>query len=334
VDWSNERYVRVYTRDTDDWLCLSWEARALLGFLFRKVDRAGVLETKRGARGVAAIVMMPPAIVATALPELLADGCVVEHELGYCIPNFIEAQEAAQSDKQRAKESRERRRLRGRTSQPVTDRHVTSQNVTFESRSERPRDDSSHGVTARHSASLQPSQTDLDKDLERAAFQESSLDQALPFPEPDRRSIVRAERVVPVGAPPPGTALPMPPNWEPEHEPDLEEDARSLGVDLAGELVKLRGRGEEHADWQARWREWLGYAIAFARKNTRKPPQTSAQAAAASAAIAARARAEEARERDQRAENARKAAADLAEVQRAARQALETLSPRPKAAGT
>ena len=53
MDWSNERYVRVYTRDTTTWKILSWEARALLQFLIRKVDRSGVVDTGRhGARGL------------------------------------------------------------------------------------------------------------------------------------------------------------------------------------------------------------------------------------------------------------------------------------------
>lgn len=110
MDWSNERYVRLYTRDTDSWLVLSWQARALLTFLLRKVDRAGVLETKRGALGVAAAVGMPLDEVQRALPELLTDGCVTEHGRGYVIPNFLAAQEAIQSDKQRSKEYRQRRR--------------------------------------------------------------------------------------------------------------------------------------------------------------------------------------------------------------------------------
>lgn len=110
MDWSNERYVRVYVRDTDDWLVLSWQARSLWLLIMRKLDRAGVLETKRGWRGVAAITGMPQDVVESALAELLADGCIKEHPSGYVAHNFIEAQETASSDQHRKRESRARRR--------------------------------------------------------------------------------------------------------------------------------------------------------------------------------------------------------------------------------
>jgi hypothetical protein len=110
MDWSNERYVRMYVRDTETWLELSWQARSVWMHVLRKVDRAGVLETRRGVRGIALIVAMPTEIVEVALPELLADGCLRPHPIGYVVPNFIAAQEAPQSDRQRSRESRARRR--------------------------------------------------------------------------------------------------------------------------------------------------------------------------------------------------------------------------------
>ena len=35
--WEDERYVRVYTRDTPEWCLLSWEARALFLLLLTAV---------------------------------------------------------------------------------------------------------------------------------------------------------------------------------------------------------------------------------------------------------------------------------------------------------
>lgn len=112
MDWENERYVRAYTRDTEDWLCLSWEAQALFLMLLRKVDRAGLLTTKRGPGGVAVQVRMPVDVVTRALPELLTDGCIRECRSGYVMPNYLAAQEARQSDKQRQRESRAARLAR------------------------------------------------------------------------------------------------------------------------------------------------------------------------------------------------------------------------------
>ncbi len=137
MDWSNERYVRVYVRDTPDWLLWGWEARALLVFLLRKVDRAGVLEVgKHGVRGVAATVGMPVEATEPALRELTDDGVVEMRDGVLVIPNYIEAQEANQSDKQRAKESRARRRDRSRRGVTEDDDGVTNCDGDASSRDE------------------------------------------------------------------------------------------------------------------------------------------------------------------------------------------------------
>lgn len=77
--WEDERYVRVYTRDTVDWQGLSFDAQALFLLLLRKVDRAGLLDLgKPGNRGVAVAIGHPRdwARLEPALEELLTDGCV------------------------------------------------------------------------------------------------------------------------------------------------------------------------------------------------------------------------------------------------------------------
>lgn len=109
--WEDERYVRVYTRNTGEWLALSWEARALFVFLLRVADRAGLVHTgKAGIRGLAGLAGMPADVVERVAPELLADGCLRASEGGYIIPNFIAAQEAKASDAQRKRDQRERDR--------------------------------------------------------------------------------------------------------------------------------------------------------------------------------------------------------------------------------
>ena len=51
VNWQDEQFVKVYTRDTGEWTLLSWDAQALLLQILRKVDRSGVLQLgKHGAR--------------------------------------------------------------------------------------------------------------------------------------------------------------------------------------------------------------------------------------------------------------------------------------------
>lgn len=151
MDWSNEPYVRVYTRETDDDMALSWEAVALWNQLMKRFDRSGFVETRRGIRGIAAITRIPVPVVERVLGELLEDGRLVAVDGGFVAPNFIAAQEASKSDRQRQKDSRDRRRAHaldvtkcdiGNANQNgavtirdgnVTNGHAASQSVTLTS---------------------------------------------------------------------------------------------------------------------------------------------------------------------------------------------------------
>lgn len=143
MDYPNERFVKVYTRNDEDWLVLSWHAQSLLLHMVRAVDRAGVLETRRGPAGVAALLRGPLDVVEPALTELIREGHVEAHELGYVIPRHLEAQDASQSDRQRQRQHRERRRTgiasdteshdvtnRDSERDDVTSGHASSQSVT------------------------------------------------------------------------------------------------------------------------------------------------------------------------------------------------------------
>lgn len=113
--FEDERYVRVYTRDTVNWKMMPWQAKALQPLLFRKVDRAGILELGgHGAEGVAAIVELPIEVVAPGLEALIRRGTVVIKGDVLVLPRFLEAQEAVQSDSQRKRDQRERARARAR----------------------------------------------------------------------------------------------------------------------------------------------------------------------------------------------------------------------------
>lgn len=133
MDWSNERYVRLYTRDTPEWLWMAWQGRALWPLLIRKIDRAGVLATKLGSKGVAVLVGLPSDVVEVGVQALIEDGCLEIHDLGYVVPNFITAQEARSSDRMRQTKSRESYRgvtKRDRSSRVVTEGHQSSRLVT------------------------------------------------------------------------------------------------------------------------------------------------------------------------------------------------------------
>jgi len=89
----------------------SWQARCVLTLLTRKVDRAGVLDVgDAGIEGLAAMIEMPLEVVEVGVPDLIKRGTLEQTETSFVLPNFIEAQETRQSDPQRSRESRERRR--------------------------------------------------------------------------------------------------------------------------------------------------------------------------------------------------------------------------------
>lgn len=151
MDFENERYVRVYIRDTADLLAIGWEGRLVLYELLRKVDRAGVIELDEGV--LPEMLRVPREVFAAGWPRILereiAEAVTNRDGKTYAvILNFIEAQEAKQSDRLRQHESRARRRDLARRgelgvtkrdgavtnpvqeSQPVTTGHTQSQPVT------------------------------------------------------------------------------------------------------------------------------------------------------------------------------------------------------------
>lgn len=141
MDFSNERYVRLYTRNSTTWRRLGWEGQCMLMQLLRVTDRSGVLEIQDMTPVEAAVMHtgMPEEVSDIGVTALMKQG-VVEHRDGLLLfPKFLEAQEVATSDAERKRQSRERRRddAQAKTpkesppeSQNVTECHVRSQTVT------------------------------------------------------------------------------------------------------------------------------------------------------------------------------------------------------------
>lgn len=146
MDWANESYVRLYVRDTKTWMLLGWEGQCLLPLILRKLDRSGVLADVFNAEDMFVMLAngMPLDIVERGLSRLIAKEVVTFCDIGLLMPNYLVAQETPKTDKQRQKESRERR-------------SVTSRNVTEESRAvmneSQDRSDSSQVVTGCHALS-------------------------------------------------------------------------------------------------------------------------------------------------------------------------------------
>lgn len=162
MDWSDERYVRLYTRDTATWNILEWQARCIMPLLLRKVDRAGIVDVGRhGPKGVVAAIRVPIEVVEPGLAQLLEEGVLVAGDGCYVFPNFLAAQDAVASQAQRKRDERERRRLRDERaatamSRAVTVGHEPSPLVTpghGESRDVTKRDSESRDVTGSHAQS-------------------------------------------------------------------------------------------------------------------------------------------------------------------------------------
>lgn len=223
MDWTNEEFVKVYRRETDDDLLLSWEARALWSAMLIKFDRSGLLETRRGMRGLAAIVRIPIDVVERAVPELLEDGRLTHVEMGYFSKNFLAAQEASKSDKLRQRESRVRRAEVARASEIRSEPHIDVTN----------RDHSSRAVTGGHAAS-QPV-TLCSALLDSALLREPACDALSPETDPEPQ--------------------PLPPEPPEEREPDHLADLKRKVDAATGEVGTRRARATTptpNADRRAR----------------------------------------------------------------------------------
>jgi hypothetical protein len=128
VRWDEERYVRLYKRDTADWLALSYDAQALFVLLLRKVNLSGFLELGRHGPKAIAMVLQQVALWETrlkpALDELLADGCVRIDGTMLVMPNYVAAQTAIMSGKLRTRVWREQKEAAEAATAHETPRHA------------------------------------------------------------------------------------------------------------------------------------------------------------------------------------------------------------------
>lgn len=111
MNFEDEPYVRLYTRDTKTWLQLKWEGQAVFALLVRKLDRAGVLDDVTDPiADVALITGMPESVVAIGLERLLKTRTLELKGERLVCPRYVEAQTAIKSDRLRSAELRKRRR--------------------------------------------------------------------------------------------------------------------------------------------------------------------------------------------------------------------------------
>lgn len=122
MKWSSERYARLYTRDTSNWVAGPWQARAVLPLVLRKLDRAGTLDLDdNGLEGLAAMIGLPVEVVDPGMAWWAKKGTLVMVGSVLTMPNYVEAQECVADQALRAKDYRDRQNAAQKTP-PVTPR--------------------------------------------------------------------------------------------------------------------------------------------------------------------------------------------------------------------
>jgi hypothetical protein len=156
VNWSEEKYVKLFVRDTPTWRAWPWQARATAPLLMRVLESEGSLSVGRldPTRAVALTVNLPDEVVAPGLAAMLEDGTLEFRDGRLWWPKFEEAQESRKSDALNSRDYRARQRTK-RNAQvaevSTTTRQTTSDAV-------RQRQTPSASSTAQHSTA-QPERT-------------------------------------------------------------------------------------------------------------------------------------------------------------------------------
>ena len=269
MKWEDERWIKVYTRDTASWIVLSWEARALFLEVLRKVDRAGAVSLGGcGTMGLAAVVRFPVDVTERALAELVARGQVVTSEDAVTVPNFIDAQEARSSSAARKRAERERRDM----SHAVTRGHANADSVT-------PCDDRSQNVTKCHAESHEVTRSHTASRSEQNRTEQNRLRESAPEAAPtSHEPAVEAPKRA---KPKPSTSAPPAPAevaaWLAGLGVPALDDAK-WGREVTRWLDHHRAKGSRFVDWAAAWRTWRSRAEEYSRGSLGLPGTQNAVA--------------------------------------------------------
>jgi hypothetical protein len=272
MNFEDESYVRLYKRKTLTSKLLGWEGRTVLWHLMLEVDRAGVLDLDGhdAIDAVAAMTDCPIDVVRVGMPRLIEREVVKVLSGALLIPKFIEAQETRQSDAQRQRDSRERRRALIRLEElgvTIGDLHSEREVDKSQSVTEHP-----PTVTNGHSSSAQSSP------VQQSSLFATTSPPAEPAPTKpkavsDGTSGVNGDSgVIPRRRP----TRRCPTDWTPK--PAHELIAQERRIDLAFELAKFRDHEFKTArvDWDAAARNWLrnaNPAAGGAQRGAQQPKQ-------------------------------------------------------------
>lgn len=134
MNFEDEEYVRLYSRDTVTMKKIGWEGRTVLWHIMRKVESSGVLELEDGddeAEAVALLCDVPVDLARIGLDKLASRGVTQRHGSSLVLVRFVEAQTARRSDRLRAQDYRDRQKIKlleeiEQSSRGVTANHDSS----------------------------------------------------------------------------------------------------------------------------------------------------------------------------------------------------------------
>lgn len=136
MNWSDERYVKLYVRKTATWITWPWEARAVFPCMLKEADGAGLIDvgTRDPVRTLSVMLGLPFEIVTVAVAAMSETGTIEATDAGFLISRYIEAQEATKTDSRRKQDQRERQRaqVRATTQASVTRGHAVSRGVPLQ----------------------------------------------------------------------------------------------------------------------------------------------------------------------------------------------------------
>lgn len=116
MNFEDERYVRLFTRDTPNMIRMTWEARAVLPWIMRKLDRSGSIDLgasgAEGLEALAELIRMPVTIVTAGVTDLIKRKTLAIRGVTIIMPNFSMAQEIPKTDAERARAYRDRKKAK------------------------------------------------------------------------------------------------------------------------------------------------------------------------------------------------------------------------------
>lgn len=112
MNWSDERYVRLFIRDTVTWKSLKFEGQTVLMHVLRKLDRAGVLDigSTDPVEAVHLVTDIPIDFARIGLKRCIDCGVLEVDGDRILMPNYLDAQESIASNAARVRKYRARQK--------------------------------------------------------------------------------------------------------------------------------------------------------------------------------------------------------------------------------